>query len=103
MKKTPWIVSGLGLFFAWPFIGLMTAFAYDEPTVPAYFEIIRILLMVTLVLIPVVWIVALVLAIIETRKRNREKWLKYYALAPYWAAGAHLLVWIAAFAKMDWS
>ena len=78
----------------------MTAFSYDAPTVPFYFEIIRGMLAITLQAIPVVWIVALVLSIIEVRRKKREKLLNRYAMSPYVAAGAHLLVWIAAFIGM---
>jgi hypothetical protein len=101
MKIAPWIVSGLGLVIIWPFAGMMTAFSYDAPTVPLYFEIIRRLLGLTLFAIPLVWIVALVLFIIEARRKKRPEVLARFAWSPYIAAGAHLLVWLAAFAAME--
>lgn len=96
-----WIISGLGLVIAWPFAGMMTAFSYDAPTVPLYFEVIRWLLGFTLFSIPLVWIVALVLSIIEARKKKRPEVLVRFAWSPYIAAGAHLLVWVAVLAAME--
>src|SRR3954465_5954953 len=101
MKKSAWIVSGLGLVIVWPLAGMMTAFAYDAPTVPRYFAFVRVLLAVTLYIIPLIWILAFILSIVEARRKMRDVLLKRYAMAPYFAAGAHLLVWVAAFAGMD--
>ena len=101
MKLIAWIASGVALVLIWPFAALMTGFAYDAPTVPTYFEIIRLLLALTLLATPLVWVVALVLSIVEIRRSKRESLLMRYALAPYWAGGAHLIVWIGAFAVMD--
>jgi len=101
MNKSPWIVSGLALVFVWPVAGMMTAFAYDAPTVPTYFAVVRGILGLTLLAIPVVWLGALVLSILEARGKNREWRLKRFAMAPYLAAGVHVAAWIAAIAGTD--
>jgi hypothetical protein len=102
MNTRPWIISGLALIFVWPFAGILTAFAYDAPTVPTFVHVFRTLLYVTLWSIPVIWTVALILSILEGRKQRRAKLLKRYAIVPYIAACAHLLVWIGARTVIDW-
>ncbi len=101
MKVGMWILSGLLLGLVWPFAGLMTIFLFDSPTAPPHVEMARGLAAVTWHVFPVAWVVALLLSIVEKRKGKREYLLKRYAWIPYWAAGAHLLAWIAVLAVMQ--
>lgn len=98
-----WIISGLSLFAIWPFAAMMTAFAFDNPNVPFYEEVIRALLVVTLLAFPIVWFVALILSAVEARGKRREKLLMRYAAAPCWVGITHLLIWVGVFAAAIWS
>ena len=103
MKLVLWIISGLSLFTIWPFAAMMTGFAFDNPNVPFYEEIIRAFLGVTLLAFPIVWFVCLILSIVEARGKRREKLLRRYAAAPCWVGISHLLIWVGVFAAMIWS
>jgi hypothetical protein len=103
MKLFLWLMSGVSLVTIWPFAAMMTTFAFDNPNVPFYEEIIRAILGVTLLAFPIVWFVALILSIVEARGQRREKLLRRYAAAPCWVGIAHLLIWVGVFAVMIWS
>ncbi len=103
MKLFLWLMSGASLVTIWPIAAMMTTFAFDNPNVPFYEEIIRAILGVTLLAFPMVWFVALILSIVEARGKRREKLLRRYAAAPCWVGIAHLLIWVGVFAVMIWS
>jgi hypothetical protein len=103
MKTSQWILGGVAIFLILPVAGMMTGFAFDDPTVPTYFAIVRVLLAITLSAIPAVWLIALILSIVEAKNKKRENILKRYASAPNYAWGAHLLVWLLVILGMKWS
>jgi membrane protein DedA with SNARE-associated domain len=96
MKKA-FIISGVLGFFVWPVVMIAAVMLGDQPDVPVRTEVLRQIAFYTALLPPIVWIVALILAIIEAKKQKRPRRLRTYAVAPYAAAGVHALALIALF------
>ena len=95
--KTAFIVSGVLGFLIWPIVMMAGVMLMDAPDVPLRTEILRQIAAYSAMLVPPVWIAALVLAIIESRRRKRPRVLRAYAIAPYAAAGIHALALVALF------
>jgi hypothetical protein len=119
MKVFPYVVSGIGFLVLLPFAGLMVAFAHDSPNPSPLDEILKGALVITLLAIPLVWLVSLVISLIVVRRKvgtadeqgadilqefmtrkshegKKARLLKFCALSPYFAAALHLSVWIIA-------
>ena len=95
--KIAFIVSGVLGFFVWPAVMIAGIMLTDAPNVPLRTEILRQIAAYSAMLPPPVWVVALILAIVETRRKNRPKFVRAYAVAPYAAAGIHALSLVALF------
>lgn len=95
--KTAFIVSGLLGFFVWPAVMIAAVMLTDQPEVPFHTEVLRQVAAYSSLLAPIVWVVALILAIIEAKKEKRPRVLRAYAVAPYAAAGIHVLALVALF------
>jgi hypothetical protein len=95
--KTAFIVSGLLGFVVWPAVMIGAVMLSDQPDVPLRTEVLRQIAYYTSLLAPIVWVVALVLAIFEVKKEKRPKVLRAYIVAPYAAAGVHVLALVALF------
>jgi membrane protein DedA with SNARE-associated domain len=95
--KIAFIISGVVGFFVWPVVMIAGVMLMDQPDVPLRTEILRQIAVYTVLLPPVVWVAALVLAIIESKKKKRAVFLRGYAIAPYAAAGVHALALVALF------
>lgn len=95
--KRAFIISGLLGVTIWPVVMIAGVMLMDQPNVPLRTEILRQIAAYTVLLPPVVWIAALVLAIIETKRKKREGRLRAYAAAPYAAAGVHGLALVVLF------
>jgi membrane protein DedA with SNARE-associated domain len=95
--KTAFIVSGVLGFLIWPIVMAAGVMLMDAPNVPLRTEILRQLAAYSAILVPPFWVAALLLAIIESRRRKRPRFLRAYAIAPYAAAGTHAIALIALF------
>ena len=69
----------------------------DQPDVPLRTEILRRFAVYSALLTPLVWLVSLILAVVETRRRKRQRLLRIYTVAPYAAAGFHVFTLVALF------
>lgn len=87
--KAAFIISGVLGLVVWPFVMLAGVMLMDAPEVPLAAEVVRRIAAYSAILTPVVWIVALVLAVIEAKKKKRPIVLRACAAAPYAAAGLH--------------
>jgi membrane protein DedA with SNARE-associated domain len=96
MKKA-FIISGLLGFFVWPAVMIGAVMLTDQPEVPFRTEVLRHVAAYSALLAPIVWVVALILAILEAKKEKRPRVLHAYAVAPYAAAGIHVLALVALF------
>jgi hypothetical protein len=96
MKKA-FIVSGVLGFVVWPVVMIAAVMLSDQPDVPLRTEVLRQIAYFTSLLAPIVWMVALVLAIFEAKKEKRPKVLRACVVAPYAAAGIHVLALVALF------
>ncbi|MEZ5413845.1 MAG: hypothetical protein R3F03_05965 [Opitutaceae bacterium] len=95
--KIAFIVSGVLGFFIWPAIMLAGIMLTDAPDVPLRTDILRQIAAYSAMLPPPIWLVALILAIVESKRKKRQKLLRAYAIAPYAAAGIHGLSLVALF------
>jgi hypothetical protein len=95
--KAAFIVSGILGFFIWPGVLLAGAMLFDTEHVPPRAEMLRQIALFSALLAPVIWVAALVLAIVESRRKKRSKFIRAYAIAPYAAAGVHALALLALF------
>lgn len=95
--KTAFIVSGGVVFFVWPIVMISAVMLTDQPEVPFHIELLRQIVAYSALIAPIVWVVALILAIIEAKKERRPRVLRAYAVAPYAAAGIHMLALVALF------
>jgi hypothetical protein len=95
--KTAFIVSGLLGFFVWPGVILAAVMLSDQPDVPYRTEVLRHIAAYSALLAPIVWLVALILAIFEAKREKRHRVLRAYAVAPYAAAGIHMLALVLLF------
>jgi hypothetical protein len=96
MKKA-FIISWLLGFFVWPAVMIGAVMLTDQPEVPFRTGVLRQVAAYSAFLAPIVWVVALILAILEARKDKRPRVLRAYAVAPYAAAGIHVLALVALF------
>jgi hypothetical protein len=80
MKKLIWVISGLMLVGGLPVLLLLEAMALGGTQVT---DRTRNVAMITLYLIPLVWAVSLVLCIIESKRRNRPKVIRFYRVLPF--------------------
>src|SRR5215203_3015139 len=106
MRALSYVVSGIGFLVLLPFAGMMVAFAHDSPNPSPLEEILRGALVITLLAIPLVWLVSLVVSLIVARRkvdtadqqgsdvlreftsrksheRKKARLLKFCALSPY--------------------
>jgi len=96
--KVAFIISGVLGFLVWPTVMLAAVMLSDQPDVPLRTEVMRQIIICSAVLPPLVWVLALILAVIEGKKEKRPRRLRAYAAAaPYAAAGVHALALVALF------
>lgn len=88
-------MGGIVLALVVPFAGLMSIFAHDDPSVSAPVGVLRSILLITIELVPIIWLVALILFIVEVKHRRRKVWLEWYEFAPFAVLGVHILAWAA--------
>lgn len=85
------------MLFLFPFFGLMTVLMHDQPDVSRKTEILSGLLAYTWAYGPVIWIICLILAVIEFKRRKREKRLTLYKRISWLTWGPHILSWLLFF------
>jgi membrane protein DedA with SNARE-associated domain len=93
--KTAFIVSGVLGLFIWPGAMVAGAMLFDTENVPPHAEMLRQIAFYSMLPAPLIWVAALVLAIIESKRRKRPRVLRAFAIAPYAAAGVHALALVA--------
>lgn len=81
----------------WPVVMIAAVMLTDQPEVPFRTEVLRQGAVYSALLAPVVWIFSLIFAILEAKKERRPRVLRAYAVAPYAAAGIHVLALVALF------
>lgn len=80
MKKLIWILSGLLVICGLPVLFIVDTLALGAP---GNTDTTRNAAMVTLYLIPIVWVASAILYRIECKRRNRPKVLRFYRLLPF--------------------
>jgi membrane protein DedA with SNARE-associated domain len=95
--KAAFIISGVLGIVVWPFVMLAGVTLMDAPEVPIAVEVLRQIAAYSAILTPAVWMGALVLAVIEAKKKKRPNVLRAYAAAPYAAAGLHAVSLVVLF------
>ena len=96
-KRAAFVIPSVALILAWGLALFMTAFAFDQPTVPARAEILRSLLAITLNAFPVIWIVTVGLVILEMKRKKMQVALTISVAASYIVCLGHCLAWVLLF------
>ncbi len=91
--KSAFTISGIAGFLIWPVFAaaaVMGASAAVEGGIPMN-RVLGYFAWFAVILPPLVWVVALVLAVLESKRGNRPKFISRCIAAPYVAFGIHIL------------
>ena len=91
MKILPWVLSGIALGCICPVLVVLEARAFGGAHIgKGTYDVIWH----SFLLVPLVWLVALILSIVEAKRKKRPKRMRLHYSLPFAALGLHIVILI---------